>query len=220
MNTVNDQPFFTSWSGGKDSCLALHRAVEDGGTPRALLTVLREDGKRTRSHGLPVSVVEAQAASLDIPLVTFGTSWEEYEPGFISTLQDLKKQGINIGVFGDIDIDEHREWVEKVCSSAGIIPHEPLWQEERRSLLDEFLEAEFTAAVVVVNEDVLGREMLGRTLNQDLIKEFRDKGIDPSGEKGEYHTVVTDGPLFSSPVSLDIRGKVWKDGYWFLDVSC
>lgn len=213
-----DMPFFCSWSGGKDSCLALYRACRAGATPRRLLTMLAEDGIRSRSHGLAREVLEAQASRLGIPLLARPAAWAEYEPVFIRALQDLKKEGIQAGVFGDIDFMPHLEWDTRICALTGMLLCLPLWQGSRTELLDEFLSAGFKAVIVTVKEDKLGREFLGKTLDRNMISEFERKGIDLSGESGEYHTVVVDGPLFSSPLLLETGGTVIKSGYCQLEV--
>lgn len=217
--SIKGCPFFCSWSGGKDSCLALYRAIREGGRPRSLLTMLTEGGERSRSHGLSVSLIRRQASALGIPVVVRATSWDNYEATFIAALCALQKDGIEVGVFGDIDIDSHREWVERVCSCTAIRPYHPLWKKARRDLLGELLELGFEATIVAVKEGVLDRRFLGTTLNMDVIGEIESIGIDPSGEGGEYHTVVTDGPTFTFALSLEMKEQVLRDGYWFLDVS-
>jgi len=219
MTSIKGCPFCCSWSGGKDSCLAIYNAMQAGGIPRFLLTMLTEDGERSRSHGLSVTLIRKQALALGVPLVVCATSWDDYEAKFISALREFKKDGIEVGVFGNIDIDDHREWVERVCSSATIRPYQPLWKKERHHLLRELFEAGFKAIIVSVKEDVLDRRFLGRTLNVDVITEIESVGIDASGEGGEYHTVVTEGPIFSSAIHLEMKEQVLRDSYWFLDVS-
>ncbi|MBN1813584.1 MAG: diphthine--ammonia ligase [Anaerolineae bacterium] len=210
--------FVCSWSGGKDSCLALYRAVTAGAEPRMLLSMLREDGVRSRSHGLSCEVLRAQADSLGIPLVTKTAPWSDYESVFIAALQGLKATGIEAGVFGDIDIEEHRLWEEKVCGAVGIEAYLPLWKGSRLALLGEFLMLGFEATIVVVNSEKLDQAYLGRVVDLDLVCEFASLGIDPSGEEGEYHTVVTNGPIFSEPVWLETGEQMLHEGYWFLDV--
>lgn len=212
------RPFFCSWSGGKDSCLALHRTMSAGIRPAILLTMMVEDGSRSRSHGLPVSVLAAQASSIGTRLETRSTSWSGYEEAFSAALSDFAARGILDGVFGDIDLAEHREWVERVCGMADVTAHEPLWQGSREKLLREFIEAGYTATVVAVKDGVLERGLLGRGLDLGLVDELVDAGVDASGERGEYHTVVTDGPIFSKPIRLVTGDSFLKGGYWFLDV--
>jgi diphthine-ammonia ligase len=212
-------PFVCSWSGGKDSCLALYRAMQARARPAFLLSMLREDGQRSRSHGLLPAVLGAQAVSLGIPLVTRTASWSDYESVFVAALRGLKDVGVEAGVFGDIDLEDHRLWEEKVCGAAGIEAYLPLWQTDRLTLLDEFLSLGFEALIIAANAEKLGREYLGRALDRELVCEFERMGIDPSGEKGEYHTVVTGGPIFSQPVRLEVGERTLHEGYWFLDVS-
>lgn len=219
MTAIGGRSFFCSWSGGKDSCLAFYRAVREGGSPSALLTVFREDGARSRSHGLPVGVIERQAQALGVPLVACRASWADYETRFLSALHRFKRDGIDWGIFGDIDLEPHLEWVERVCASAGVRPYEPLWKCERRALLEAFLNLGFKAVVIAVKEGALDKGFLGRTLSPQVVVEMEEEGIDASGEEGEYHTVVTDGPIFSSPIRLEIGDQVVRDGYRFLDVS-
>ncbi len=219
MKSNKNYPFFCSWSGGKDSCLALYYAIQNGWTPRVLLTMLREDGKRSRSHGLSVGLFRLQAESLGIPLVLRKSSWGSYEEVFLSTIREFKKEGIEYGVFGDIDLDSHREWVERVCSLAGIQPSEPLWKKPRIDLLRDFFRLGFKAMIVSLKRDVLDSSFLGRVLNEQVIKEMEEIGIDISGEKGEYHTVVTDGPIFSFALRLEIKGQFVYNNHCFLDVS-
>ncbi len=213
-------PFVCSWSGGKDSCLALYRAMGAGARPVFLLSMLREDGARSRSHGLEPGVLRAQASSLGIPLLTRNASWSDYEAVFIAALQELKAAGVEAGVFGDIDLEDHRLWEEKVCGAAGIEACLPLWKMPRQALLDEFLALGFEALIVVVNGEKLDGAYLGRTLDRELVCEFEHLGIDMSGEEGEYHTIVTSGPIFSEPLRLEVGERTFHEGYWFLDVEC
>jgi diphthine-ammonia ligase len=214
--SIIGSPFFCSWSGGKDSCLALYHAIQNGGIPRSLLTVLSEDGATSRSHALPKQLIEKQAGSLGLQPVFRSASWEQYEEEFITALHEFKRSGIEVGVFGDIDFDEHRKWVRRVCSVAGIEPVHPLWKRNRRELLDEFIALGFIAQIVVINERKLDKHFLGKVIKPQTVSEMEEAGIDPSGELGEYHTVVTDGPIFSSRIEIKTDGQEYRDGYWFL----
>ncbi len=213
------RPFFCSWSGGKDSCLALYHAIQSGGTPQSLVTMLSEDGVTSRSHALPKPLLEKQARSLGLQAVFRSASWEQYEAEFTAALREFKRLGIEVGVFGDIDVDEHREWVHRVCSVAGIVPVHPLWKRNRRELLEEFISLGFRAQIVVVNKQKLDQHFLGRAIDAQTITEMEQVGIDPSGELGEYHTVVTDGPMFCRSVEIKVAGQEQHEGYWFLKVG-
>jgi len=181
--------------------------------------MLTEDGERSGSHGLPVDLIKAQSEALGIPLVVRESSWSDYEDNFLSVIRRFKKEGIECGVFGDIDLDAHLEWVERVCSIEAIRPYEPLWKEARQDILNEFLALGFEATVIATRQGILDSSFLGRTLDLQVIADMVEAGIDASGEEGEYHTVVTDGPVFSFPIYLEEKEKVFRDGYWFLDVS-
>lgn len=217
--SIKDLSFFCSWSGGKDACLALYRALRAGGKPSLLLTMLAETGTETRAHGLPREVIQKQALALGIPLVTRSATWGDYEQVFLSALTQFKQEGIQAGVFGDIDLQEHRAWVEKVCASAGLRSFLPLWQATRHELLREFIEAGFQATIISVREGVLDKSLLGKTLDWQVIAELQEQGIDPSGEQGEYHTVVTAGPIFSFPIRLALKQQIPRDGHWQQEVA-
>jgi diphthine-ammonia ligase len=195
--TLAGRRFFCSWSGGKDAYLAFARAVAAGGRPQALVCMLHEDGDRSRGHGLPVALLEAQAAALGVPLVTGATTWDDYEATFVGILHGLKRQGVEAGVFGDIDLEGHRVWVEEVCEIANVSCHVPLWQGADAAAR---LDASF----------------LGRELTAELVAELEAAGADACGEEGEYHTMVTAAPLFSAPVPLVWDGLEERDGHWTL----
>ena len=206
---------FCSWSGGKDSCLALHRAAVQGAVPKYLMTMFTPGGERSRSHGLDIQVVRAQAEALGLPLITAGASWQDYEAVFLDILKQLKKEQVSTGVFGDIDIEDHRAWVTRVCNESGSKAWHPLWQQDRMELLKEFVSLGYRAMIVSAREDLSG--LLGRVFDGQLILELGQMNIDPCGEQGEFHTVVVDGPLFAWPLSLEPGKVLVQDGYSFLD---
>ncbi len=217
---MNNQKFSfaCSFSGGKDSCLAIYRAIHAGGNAKKLITMFTEGGERSRSHGLHLSVVSAQSQAMNIPLLSQATSRCDYEKHFTDALTSVKKEEVQHVVFGDIDLQEHRDWEERVCDGVGLHPFLPLWLEERRSLLGEFLELGFCAMIIAVKENVLPASLLGKTLSRRVIEEIEKQGADACGEEGEYHTLVYDGPIFQSPLQLTKGEEVLRDGYWFLDL--
>lgn len=204
---------FVSWSGGKDAYLALQRAVRAGAELAAIVCMLHEDGGVSRGHGLPLALLEAQAAALGVPLVARATSWEEYEANFVSLLHELRARGVQAGVFGDIDLQAHRDWVENVCHVSGLGSHLPLWLEPRRTLLDEFLGGGGRATIVAVDHSKLSGEFLGLELDDAVIARIEAAGADACGEGGEYHTAVTWSPLFSSRVALAWDGIEEREGH-------
>jgi uncharacterized protein (TIGR00290 family) len=194
-----------SWSGGKDSCLALFRARQNGMAFGLLITAMDEVGAFSRSHGVPAALMQAQAASLGLPLRFYCTTWQTYEAQFIATLQSAKADGMVHAVFGDIDLQAHRDWEEKVCAQAGLQACLPLWQQSRQMLVDEFLQAGFKAVVVCVNGRYLGPEFCGREFDAAFLADL-PPGVDACGENGEFHTFVYDGPGFAHPVAWQ-RGE-------------
>jgi diphthine-ammonia ligase len=208
-----------SWSGGKDSCLALHRAQQAGARVEWLVSMLIEGGERSRSHGLRADLIRAQAQSLGLRLTTVAASWANYEARFIGALSELATEGIEAGIFGDIDGQEHLEWEHKVCAAAGLTAALPLWQGERLSLVEEFVAAGFSTRIVMVRDGVLPPDYLGRTLDLELAAELQGLGVDASGENGEFHTVVVDGPCFRRPLAIEPGERVLRDGCWFLDFA-
>lgn len=217
--------YFVSWSGGKDSCLALHRAIKKYGKPKLLVTQLTEEGEISRSHGLTKALLQRQADVLDIPIHFNRTSWRDYEATFVETLKALRKEGISLGVFGDLKIaskpdwKSHRQWADTVCQIAGMRAEEPLWNDTHEEISHDFFNAGFIAKIVSVNARVLNQNYLGRILTHDLLKEFKALGIDPFGEEGEYHTVVVDGPIFNESLAIEERGQCLRQGYYFLDIG-
>jgi uncharacterized protein (TIGR00290 family) len=181
--------------------------------------MMTEDHHTSRSHGLPRSLLEQQAHRLGIPIVFRSATWDGYEATFLAALHEFKADGVEAGVFGDIDIESNRDWCLRVCNSTGILPIHPLWKRPRHELLEEFIDLQFKARIVVTKADKLGSEWLGRSIDHATLGELEQAGIDASGELGEYHTVVTDGPIFQSGIALNSREPVLHDGYWFMRVS-
>jgi len=209
---------FVSWSGGKDSCLALDHARRAGYDVAVLLNMLAEDGKYSRSHGLRRSMLKAQADAMGAEILFGQTTWEDYEEVFLERLSFLKSRGFTTGVFGDIDLEGHRDWVERICRTAGLNAVLPLWNRDRDALLDDFLSSDYRATIVSVREDSLGREWLGRILDRVAVEAFRTADIDLSGENGEYHTFVFDGPSFKEPVLFKTGDIHDTQGYAFLEL--
>jgi len=194
-----------SFSGGKDSCLALWRARQQGIDVRTLLVMFEESGERSRSHALPLALIERQARALQLALVTRSATWHSYELVFVDALRELRAQNHDVAVFGDIDLQAHRDWEEKVCAAADIRPVLPLWQQDRGALAREVLTAGFRAVVVCVDSRYLGDEYCGRQYDPSFIASL-PPGVDACGENGEFHTFVYDGPNFCAPVPYVLDG--------------
>ncbi len=217
------QQAFVSWSGGKDSCFACYLASNSGLKVRYLLNMITGDGKRSWSHGLSPEVLQIQSEAVGIPLIQRQTTAANYATEFTNALLALKQKGISAGVFGDIDFNEHRQWIEKVCQPAGITPHLPLWLLSQDKIMRDFISLGFESVIVETKADLLGEECLGRKIDLDFLSYLYElkpaKNITPCGEAGEYHTFVINGPLFKKRIEIMEASKVLRDGHWFLEIS-
>jgi uncharacterized protein (TIGR00290 family) len=194
-----------SSSGGKDSLLALWFARQQGIQARTLLTMFDETGLRSRSHGVPRAIVERQARALGLELLAPSAGWADYEKVFVDALRTLRASGHERAIFGDIDLQAHRDWEERVCSEAGISACLPLWQMDRLQLARQSIALGFKAIVVCVDSRHLGDEFCGRRFDEAFIADL-PAGVDACGENGEFHTFVYDGPLFAHPVDFALEG--------------
>jgi diphthine-ammonia ligase len=207
---------FASWSGGKDSSLACYRAMKDGFEVSYLLNLLSEDGKRERAHGTRPFLLRLQSEAIGIPVIQVNASWEGYERKFKQAVEELKKEGVEGGIFGDIDLIAHREWVESVCKDLEIEPIIPLWGIDPEDILLEFIAEGFEAVVVATR---IKEEWLGRKVDEAFIEELKEFEFHLSGESGEYHTFVFDGPIFRRRIKVSELEKVYVEGTWFLDIK-
>jgi diphthine-ammonia ligase len=205
-----------SWSGGKDSCYALMLALRQQHTLKALVNMMNESGVISRSHGLPIPVLQQQADALRVPLIAQPTSWNEYQSYFISTLEKVKTDfSVEAMVFGDIDLQEHRDWEEMVCAKAQLLAMLPIWKRDRKQLVQDMLDEELEAIIVSCNTQ-MGERFLGETLSPKLVMELETLGVDVCGENGEFHTVVVNCPIFARRIQLPQYGTVLNENYWFL----
>ncbi|GHD62515.1 diphthine--ammonia ligase [Jeongeupia chitinilytica] len=217
--TTTLPPIVGSWSGGKDSCLAFHRAVAAGHEPVALITMLDETGSRSRSHGIPPILLRQQAAALGVPLITGDASWSDYEAEFILRLARARDEfGAQAAVFGDIDLQAHRDWEEMVCKRTGLTAHLPLWQQDRRALVEEMIATGIRTMIVSCNE-TLGPDFLGRIIDAQTVADLDAAGVDVCGENGEYHTLVLDAPRFAAPLRVTTGEKQLHGHYWFIELE-
>ena len=216
---MKNTPFVASWSGGKDSAMAYYRAIKAGAIPKRLLTMFEESKEISKSHALPIEVIEAQARSLGVPLMIRGADWNGYENQFLDAMKECKEAGINHGVFGDIDLEDHLKWVQETCAKVGIEAIHPLWMEPRRKILEEFIEAGFESYLIVINTKMMPAHFIGRKFTVELMDELEALGIDSCGESGEFHTLVVDGPIFRERVPVKFSEPYEHDGYVFLPAA-
>lgn len=191
------------------------KAIEAGYSPSVLLNVLNEEGKISRSHGIPKKILQAQAEAAGLSIHLIESSWKDYEANFIGALKDLaRRYNVSHAVFGDIDLQAHKDWEVKVCSNAGLAAILPLWQQDRKQLVLQMLNSGIETMIVSCNE-VMGEKYLGKVLTEDLVNELETLGIDACGENGEFHTLVLNCPLFKSSIKVEVKDKVKHENYWF-----
>jgi len=218
------QKAIASWSGGKDSCLALFKAIQQGYDIKLLLNFISRESKRGCFHGIDGKLLKHQADLIGIPLVQKEVSpdMQKYEEEFKAAVTELRGNDIDSMVFGDIYLLEHESWIKRVCADLKINALEPLWNNPPDDIIDEFLKSGFKTIIVSCKADIMGREFLGRYIDKELIKELKKRDICPCGEKGEYHTLVVDGPIFSKPIEIIETEPIIKEGFWkhwFLDIK-
>lgn len=214
----------SSWSTGKDSCLACYKAIEQGYNVKYLLNFISKEHKRCCFHGLENRLVCAQSNVMETPIVQKEVSpdMKDYEKEFKDAVSKLKNKGVKGMVFGDVYLDEHKEWIERVCDELKIKPIQPLWNIPAEDVVQEFINLGFKAIVVSCKADLLGKEFIGKYVNNKLIDRLKEKKICPCGENGEYHTFVINGPLFKKRIEITNSKSVLKQGfwkYWFLDIK-
>jgi diphthine-ammonia ligase len=187
-----------SWSGGKDSCFACYKAIQEGYEVSNLL-IMMSDPSVSNFHLIRSDMLDAQSEAMGIPIVKWTTTPDTYEEDFKKALLKMKAQGIEGIVTGDVfDVALHEAgWLDRICKEVGLTPVRPLWHRDTKQILDEFINDGFKATLVRVKLDLLGMDWLGREIDRKFFDDLLKLGtVDPCGEHGEFHTFVTDGPLF------------------------
>jgi diphthine-ammonia ligase len=210
-----------SWSGGKDSCFAYYKAVKEGLDVVSLLTFMQSKDV-SNFHEITTALLDAQANALNLPLAKQVTLPNMYEQQFKEALSAFKVKGVEGFVTGDIyEVALHEQgWLERVCKEVELKPIRPLWQGDTTQIFKDFISTGFKATVVRTKLDILDKEWLGRELDQQFLDDIlRLPNVDPCGEGGEYHTVVTDGPNFKNHINLVKTTKSSQNGYGHLDVK-
>ena len=218
-NGIKGGNYIVSWSGGKDSCLALYEALRLGYKVTHLVNFISNEEKRVRFHGTDSSLIRMQGTAMGITVAQYETDWDGYERDFKAGVRGLLPTGVKGMIFGDIYIDVHKEWVERVCGEIGIEALEPLWNRPTVEILEQFIDLGFEAVIVSANSKYIDECWVGRAVDSDFQDYLSGKGIDPCGENGEYHTVVINGPLFSRKISLVKSRVIHKNEYRLLDIE-
>ncbi|EPG37286.1 diphthine--ammonia ligase [Acinetobacter colistiniresistens] len=208
-----------SFSGGKDSSLALYHTMQTG-VAVGLIVMLEEQGQRSRSHAMPLDIIHAQANAVGLPVFMASSSWADYENKFIALLDQAKQQGAEVLVTGDLDMPEHGCWHDRVTQQVGLKLGMPLWLRPHREVVEEFINLGFRSVIVTVNLKLgMKVEDLGKTLTLDYIQELENRGVDPCGEGGEFHTTVIDGPIFNKAIPVRHGDIVYHEEYAFLTLE-
>jgi uncharacterized protein (TIGR00290 family) len=207
------EPIILSWSGGKDSTLALAALQADARYDVVgLLTSVTREYDRISIHGVRRSLLHAQAQALELPLHEFtlepGCTNEDYEAAFLSAVARLRVEhpALERIAFGDLFLGDVRAYRERLVAMAGVGAVFPLWDEDTSALATHFIDAGYRARIVCVDTTQLSRAFAGRAFDMAFLHDLPER-VDPCGERGEFHTFVSDGPVFRSPV-LHVVGDV------------
>jgi uncharacterized protein (TIGR00290 family) len=212
-----------SWSGGKDSAMALSEALKSGNYEVvALLTTVTRDYDRISMHGVRRALLKQQAESLGLKLeevfITKDASNAEYESSMGKMLSKYKELGVSSVVFGDIFLEDLRKYREEKLSQLNMHAIFPIWKVETNELARRFIGTGFKAVTTCVDTNVLGKEFVGREINEDFLSELPD-GVNPCGENGEFHSFVYDGPVFKKPIAFSLGEKVLReDRFYYCDL--
>ncbi|MBH0155309.1 diphthine--ammonia ligase [Fictibacillus sp. 5RED26] len=211
------------WSGGKDSCLALYRLLQEKHEVVCLLSMVSEEDERNHAHGIRLDILQLQADAIDIPLIMVNSAGE-YEASLIASLTSIKEQhGLDAIAFGSLYMEEDRKWNKQVAEKAGLEALFPVWilEEQASELLEEFISLGFQSIVCRASADILDSSWTGRVLNASFCEDIEATKSCSMGEHGEYHTFVVDGPIFRKKLEVVHSDVILNSGLWSLDIqSC
>lgn len=210
------------WSGGKDSALALDAVLREGRLAvHTLVTTVTDAYDRVSMHGVRRALLREQCAALGLPLVEVaippGCTNEVYEARTAAAFDALKGEGVERLVFGDLFLEDVRRYRENLAARIGLACEFPLWGRDTKKLARAFIDAGFRAIVVCVDPRQLDPSFCGRAYDAAFLTDL-PAACDPCGERGEFHTFVYDGPIFSRPVAVERGAVVERDGFWFADL--
>jgi uncharacterized protein (TIGR00290 family) len=210
-----------SWSSGKDSAWMVHVLRSGGIVPAALLTTVNRDAARVAMHAVRVSLLEAQAAALDLPLwqvpIPSPCPNDVYERAMAGVVARAVAEGFTHMAFGDLFLEDIRRYREERLAGTGLTPMFPLFGSDTPALARSMIEGGIQARVTCLNPRVLPRAFAGRAFDAAFLDELPPE-IDPCGERGEFHTFAWDGPMFRHPVPIEPGITVERDGFVFTDL--
>lgn len=211
--------FVMSYSCGKDSTLALHKMIEAGNEPVALIVMVNEDADRSFFHGADRDMLQQYGIALDLPMLITPAKGEEYHLAMEESLKKAAEMGAEAACFGDIDIEANRAWCEARCVPAGLKAEFPLWHRDRAENVYELIKLGYRCLLKSINNTLLPKNLLGKILDDDVVEEMKRCGIDICGENGEYHTLVVDGPIFKTPLPHTVGEQLDFGDYSVVDVK-
>lgn len=211
-------PYALLWSGGKDSALALTRARRAGLDVALLVNIHDPATRRVRFHATRVELIAAQAAAVGVELRSLGISWEDFDSALRGELAALAAAGFEGVVLGDVHLADVRAWYEERVRAAGLEHVEPLWDQDPAALVAEFAAEGGRAVITCVQEDRLDPSWLGRIIDEDFPRAIAATGVDPCGERGEYHSFAFSGPAFARDVRWAPGELRRQDGFAQLDL--
>lgn len=211
-----------SWSCGKDSAVALHRLQENPAYEIAgLLTTLTEGYDRVSMSGVRQELLHHQAAALGLPLhevwIPPACVNPVYEARMGEAIDRLKSEGIQAVAFGDLFLENVREYRERQMAPCGLECVFPIWGEDTAALSRRVIADGFRATLVCVDPRAVPGDLVGRAYDESLLSDL-PQAADPCGERGEFHTFIWDAPNFSSPVMVQPGERVEREGFWFADL--
>lgn len=212
---------FVSWSSGKDSAFALHIARHAGIEVAGVLTTVTESYDRVAMHGVRHALLDRQIAALNIPaikiIIPTPCSNEIYDSRMADACAHIKTLGIRHVIFGDLFLEDIRAYREQRLAAIDMAPVFPLWQRDTATLARQMIASGLVAHITCLDPRRLSREFAGRRFDETLLSDL-PPDIDPCGENGEFHTVVSAGPMFAAPIPIHIGETVERDGFIFTDV--
>ncbi|MCL4325930.1 MAG: diphthine--ammonia ligase [Candidatus Thermoplasmatota archaeon] len=213
-----------SWSGGKDSALALYNIKQSSEYKViSLLTTVTFEFHRVTMHGVEISLLNKQVESIGIPLnivyIPQKCSMKMYENIMAKEMDLYRQDGIEYVVFGDIFLEDVRNYRDKNLKNINMNGIYPLWHKNSHDLALAFIKSGFKAIVVTVDSKKLNKSYAGKEYDEDFIKNLPEN-VDPCGENGEFHTFVYDGPIFEHPVIFIKKNTLFRDGFYYTNITC
>ena len=211
-----------SWSSGKDSSMALYKTLKGGEVqPVTLLTTVNVDYDRVSMHGVREELLLMQAKNCGLPLLKVeipkDSSNQIYQTAMKEAIRKLKEMGVRYMIFGDIFLEDVRDYRISMMKGSGIEPIFPLWGQNPAKLAYEIIEAGIRARIVCLDPRKLNESFGGRDFDRELLKDLPDQ-VDPCGENGEFHTFVYNAPFFKEPIKVRTEQSVLRSGFYFTDL--